>query len=84
MKITTWHLSFGLGILICFLGWSLMNTFWYECFICHGIAPSLTQNLFCLGVQMVSLIGILLIALGLYGTLYHMGEKPKVKSSDQK
>jgi len=67
MKITSWHLSIGIGVLTCYLSWLLADMFWYECFICHGVTPTISENLFCLGVQVVPIIGMLFITAGLYG-----------------
>lgn len=69
MKITLWHLSIGFGILICYLSWLLVDTYWYKCFTCHGITPSLTDNLFCFGVYCTPSLGMIFIAIGLYGIL---------------
>jgi len=45
----------------------ICNIYYYDCFVCHGIAPSLSENLFCLGVQMFPVVAIVFIIGSLVG-----------------
>lgn len=84
MKITAYHISIGLGVLVVFLSSLLITNYFDLCFICHGIAPIFNELLFCCLIQISPLIGFGLLLLGFYGIICNIGESKNVSRTGKR
>ncbi len=81
IKITGYHISIALGLLILYLSYLLITTFYDMCFICYGISPTVNENLFCFGILSVLMIGLIFITIGIFGFLRRYAEVKEIENS---